>query len=177
MKQNALHWVRVVHQMAFLACHFHAEIILPLFATLLRYRATPGTPTPGSRYIANERRPDAGLALRCARDAASPDRGIHAEQYAPPFAPIEAVPTNSRDNPRSDGEDKATGNDLVSPKKSGMQQAMATRPALNTLHTRRNGYLTADDVKGNKWLSKNFAKCDTNHDGQLSREEFANCHQ
>jgi hypothetical protein len=88
----------------------------------------------------------------------------------------QAVPQNPTDNPRSDGENKADGNDLVSPNKSGMQQAMATRPAFDTLDTKKHGSLTADDVKGNKWLSTNFAKCDTDHDGQLSRQEYANCH-
>ena len=75
----------------------------------------------------------------------------------------QANPPNMRHDPRSDGENKADGNDMVS--------------GFNTLDTKKNGYLTADDVKGNKWLSKNFAKCDTDHDGQLSREEYANCHQ
>jgi hypothetical protein len=89
----------------------------------------------------------------------------------------QANPPNMRHDPRSDGEDKADGNDMVSGKKSGTQQAKATHPGFNALDTKGNGYLTADDVKGNKWLKKNFAKCDTDHDGQLSREEYGNCHQ
>ena len=50
------------------------------------------------------------------------------------------------DYPRSEGEDKATGNDLVSQKRGGMQQAMATRPDFNTLDTKNKGSLTAGDV-------------------------------
>ena len=88
----------------------------------------------------------------------------------------QAVPPTTRANPRSEGEDKATGNDLVSQKRGGMQHAMATRPDFSTLDTKKKDSLTADDVKGNKWLSKNFARCDSDHDGTLSREEYASCH-
>jgi hypothetical protein len=87
----------------------------------------------------------------------------------------QAVPSNSRDNGRSDGEDKADGNDLVSPDKAGVKQAMATRPSFSSLDTQKRGSLTADDVKGNKWLSKNFSRCDTDHDGTLSRQEYSAC--
>ena len=87
----------------------------------------------------------------------------------------QAVPANVRDNARSDGEDKADGNDLVSPDKAGMKQAMATRPSFSSLANEKIASLTADDVKGNKWLAKNFTRCDTDHDGTLSREEYAAC--
>jgi hypothetical protein len=87
----------------------------------------------------------------------------------------QAVPPNQRDNVRSDGEDKADGNDLVSPDKAGMKQAMATHPSFNSLDTQKKGSLTADDVKGNKWLGKNFSRCDTDHDGTLSRQEYSAC--
>lgn len=87
----------------------------------------------------------------------------------------QALPQNSSDNARSDGEDKADGNDLVSPEKPGMKQAMATRPSFSSLDTQKKGSLTADDVKGNKWLSKNFSRCDTDHDGTLNRQEYSAC--
>jgi hypothetical protein len=87
----------------------------------------------------------------------------------------QAVPPTRRDNARSDGEDKADGNDLVSPDKAGVKQAMATRPSFNSLDTQKKGSLTADDIKGNKWLSKNFSRCDTDHDGTLDRKEYAAC--
>jgi hypothetical protein len=88
----------------------------------------------------------------------------------------QAVPSNPQANPRSEGEDKATGNDLVSHKRGSMQQAMSARPGFDTLDTKKKGSLTADDVKDNKWLSKNFVRCDSDHDGTLSREEYASCH-
>jgi hypothetical protein len=87
----------------------------------------------------------------------------------------QAVPANPRDNARSDGEDKADGNDLVSPDKAGVKQAMATRPSFSSLDTQKKGSLTSDDVKGNKWLSKNFSRCDTDHDGTLDRKEYSAC--
>ncbi|HZL26909.1 MAG TPA: hypothetical protein VFC39_10285 [Acidobacteriaceae bacterium] len=87
----------------------------------------------------------------------------------------QAVPPNSQANPRSEGEDKASGNDLVSHKRGSMQQAMATRPGFDTLDTKKKGSLTAADVKGNKWLSKNFVRCDSDHDGTVNREEYASC--
>jgi hypothetical protein len=86
----------------------------------------------------------------------------------PPRAdPLTATPTA--------GQDKATGNDLVSSDKSHMQQGTGTRPDFNILDTKHNGYLTAHDVKSNKWLTKNFTRCDSDHDGHLSQQEYANC--
>jgi len=38
------------------------------------------------------------------------------------------------------------------------------------------GYLTAVDVRSNTWLSKNFSRCDTDHDGTLTRSEYEACH-
>jgi len=66
----------------------------------------------------------------------------------------------------SAGQDKSSGNDMV---------GQSTRPDFKTLDTKGNGYVTTHDVKSNKWLSKNFAKCDTDHDGHLSQKEYANC--
>jgi hypothetical protein len=74
----------------------------------------------------------------------------------------QAVPATQRENARSDGEDRADGNDLVS-------------PSFNSLDAKRKGSLTADDVKGHKWLSKNFSRCDTDHDGTLNRKEYSAC--
>ena len=66
----------------------------------------------------------------------------------------------------SAGQDKSSGNDMVD---------QSTRPDFKTLDTKNAGYVTAHDVKSNKWLSKNFAKCDTDHDGHLSQKEYAAC--
>jgi len=76
--------------------------------------------------------------------------------------------------PKSTGEDKADGNDLVAGDNRSDQET-GTHPGFKSLDTKKNGYLTADDLKSHKWLSKNFAKCDSDHDGQLSQKEYASC--
>lgn len=92
---------------------------------------------------------------------------------------IGTTPTDQTATPPSAGQDKARGNDLVSskvdPAPSVKTHLAAARPDFNTLDAAKSGALTADDVKGNEWLSKNFTRCDTNHDGGLSREEYAVC--
>jgi hypothetical protein len=82
--------------------------------------------------------------------------------------------------PPTTGQDKAHGNDMVSPngsvKDGSMKQANASRPEFSTLDTKNRGTLTAADVRNNQWLSKNFSKCDTDHDGTLDRSEYNACH-
>ena len=73
------------------------------------------------------------------------------------------------------GQDKSTGNDLVSRNKGDMQRGSGNRPDFKTLDTNNHGYLTADDVKSHKWLSKNFSRCNLGHDGHLTQEEYSNC--
>jgi hypothetical protein len=89
------------------------------------------------------------------------------------------APADQVSTPPTASQDKTTGNDLVSPNgdanRSGVRQTAASRPDFNTLDTRYKGALTADDISGNKWLRDNFARCDSDHDGSLSREEYAAC--
>jgi hypothetical protein len=59
----------------------------------------------------------------------------------------------------------------VAPDKAGTKQAMATRPSFSSLANEKIASLTADDVKGNHWVSKNFARCNTRQDGTLERKE------
>jgi hypothetical protein len=66
----------------------------------------------------------------------------------------------------STGQDKSSGNDMV---------GQSTRPDFKTLDTKNNGYVTTQDVKSNRWVSKNFARCDTDHDGHLSQKEYEAC--
>jgi hypothetical protein len=92
---------------------------------------------------------------------------------------VGTTPADQTSTPPTTGQDKSTGNDLVSPNananQSGTKLASAARPDFNTLDTTKRGKLTADDVKGNKWLSQNFTRCDTDHDGTLSSAEYAAC--
>jgi hypothetical protein len=68
-------------------------------------------------------------------------------------------------NPATVGQDKTTGNNLVPGK----------HPDFQTLDVKKLGYLTADDVSGQVWLSKNFARCNVSHDGHLTSQEYAEC--
>jgi hypothetical protein len=86
---------------------------------------------------------------------------------------------DAESSPPSAGQDTSHGNDMVSPNgtsNGGMKQANASRPDFNTLDTKKRGSLTAADVRSNTWLSKNFSKCDTDHDGTLTRSEYEACH-
>jgi len=61
--------------------------------------------------------------------------------------------------------------------KGDMQRAPAVHPDFKTVDTQRHGYLTSDDVRNDDYVSKNFAKCNLTHDGHMTREEYANCHE
>ena len=37
------------------------------------------------------------------------------------------------------------------------------------------GYLNNDDVSGDPFVSQNFSKCDADHDGKLTWDEFKTC--
>jgi hypothetical protein len=111
---------------------------------------TTNTPTPGSNSNGNN---------------------LDTSSKSPSVDPASTPPTA--------GQDTSHGNDLVSPNgtaNGGMRQADASRPDFNTLDTKKKGYLTAADVRSNTWLSKNFSRCDTDHDGTLNRTEYEACH-
>lgn len=44
-----------------------------------------------------------------------------------------------------------------------------------SLDRNQKGYLNNDDISADPFLTQNFAKCDTNHDGRLTYTEFAAC--
>jgi|HubBroStandDraft_6_1064221.scaffolds.fasta_scaffold804470_2 hypothetical protein len=78
------------------------------------------------------------------------------------------------------GHDDVTGKDEISPdlrtpSSTQVEKATTKHPDFLTLDINNHGYLTADDVKHNKWLSSNFARCDVDHDGHLTQQEYANC--
>jgi hypothetical protein len=57
-------------------------------------------------------------------------------------------------------------------------QAMAPNtlpPDFTTLDHTGIGYVTQQQASGNPWLSTHFASCDADHNGQVSRAEFATC--
>lgn len=44
-----------------------------------------------------------------------------------------------------------------------------------SLDRNTKGFLDNDDVSGDPFMSKNFIKCDVDHDGKLTWPEFADC--
>jgi len=61
--------------------------------------------------------------------------------------------------------------------KNDAQRETTTHRDFDTVDTHKHGYLTSDDVKSDEYVSRNFAKCNVKHDGRMSREEYANCHE
>ena len=44
-----------------------------------------------------------------------------------------------------------------------------------SLDRNQKGYLSNDDVSGDPFISQNYLKCDVDHDGRLTWEEFRYC--
>jgi hypothetical protein len=44
-----------------------------------------------------------------------------------------------------------------------------------SLDRNTKGYLTSDDVSADPFMSQNYAKCDSDHDGKLTWMEFKAC--
>jgi hypothetical protein len=61
--------------------------------------------------------------------------------------------------------------------KTDAQRSTATHRDFDTVDTHKHGYLTARDVKSDDYVRRNFAKCNVKHNGHMSREEYANCHE
>jgi hypothetical protein len=60
--------------------------------------------------------------------------------------------------------------------KNDARHETTTHRDFETVDTHKHGYLTSDDVKSDDYVRRNFAKCNVKHDGHMSREEYANCH-
>jgi hypothetical protein len=82
-----------------------------------------------------------------------------------------ATPTDS--NPATVGQDKSAGNNLVQPKTNG-QMAMGVRPDFKTIDTKNHGYVLASEAT-TPWLKQNFAKCDADGDGKVTKAEYETC--
>jgi hypothetical protein len=126
-----------------------------LFGFATAYAQTPNTaPSPPAKAVPASTTPDTtGNDLL---DSAKP-------------------PTEDRlATPATAGEDKADGNDMVSGD-NRTDRETGRHPAWRTMDTQKSGYLTVQDVKSHKWLTKNFARCNSSHDGHLTETEYASC--
>ena len=86
-------------------------------------------------------------------------------------------PANALSSPQTAGQDKSSGNNLVGANTGQATSPTAMHPDFDTLDARKKGYLKKSDVKSNKWLTKNFSRCDLDHDGRLNPNEYAHCNK
>jgi hypothetical protein len=61
--------------------------------------------------------------------------------------------------------------------KDDAQRDTTAHRDFDTVDTHKHGYLTSGDVKSDDYVRRNFAKCNVKHNGHMSREEYANCHE
>jgi hypothetical protein len=81
--------------------------------------------------------------------------------------PIETPPPTDRPmSPRSN---------MPTTGPQSMTQPSSTPPDFGTLDPTGLGYVTQQQAMSNQWLSSHFAGCDTNHNGQVTRQEFMTC--
>ena len=57
----------------------------------------------------------------------------------------------------------------------GVDVKHGQRQYFASLDRNQKGYLNDDDISADPFLTQNFAKCDSNHDGRLTYAEFAAC--
>jgi hypothetical protein len=107
---------------------------------------------------------------------------LPAQPQAPGVSSHIVDPDAPDDPPKTEqptaGHDDVSGKDEISSPTDSSKPAPVTtdkHPDFAALDQNNRGYLTMDDVKYNPWLSSNFSRCDTNHDGHLSQQEYANC--
>jgi hypothetical protein len=82
--------------------------------------------------------------------------------YAQTSPPTE---TQMRDNADTQNRMANDGSDVTKRQKA----------YFGSLDHNHHGYLTNDDIGADPFLTQNFAKCDVDHDGKLTWDEFKNC--
>ena len=87
---------------------------------------------------------------------------------APPGAapPVANPPPGTTPRPRDDMAPRAGVSGTPS---------MMVPPDFGTLDRNGLGYLTQGEAASNPWLRKNFAACDTDRNGQVTRAEYTAC--
>jgi len=60
---------------------------------------------------------------------------------------------------------------------SGTGRAAGKREDFDRMDAKNHGYLTSGDVKSDKWLKHNFARCNVKGNGRMSWDEYSNCHE
>jgi hypothetical protein len=73
--------------------------------------------------------------------------------------------------------DQSTTSTVTTTTNSSSERAGGTREDFNRMDVKNRGYLTYHEVKSDKWLKRNFARCNLKADGRMSFDEFSNCHE
>lgn len=93
----------------------------------------------------------AALLLACAANA---------QQTMPQTTPPQTRPATS-----------ATTQNMQNMRRNSTQR---TAPSFATLAGSK-GYVTKTDTQGHQWWANHFSKCDADHNGKLTRTEYAAC--
>ncbi len=88
-----------------------------------------------------------------------------------------AQSTDNKTRSEVDNQSNSTRNNQQSSNDQNVptKDSSMSASSFDALDTNHRGYLTSKDVASNRKLSTNFATCDTNHDGRLSRDEYIAC--
>ncbi len=83
------------------------------------------------------------------------------------FAQTSPPPTETqmRDNTDTQNRMANEGSDVTKRQKSYFK----------ALDRQSRGYITVDDVSADPFLSQNFPKCDVDHDGKMTWDEYKTC--
>lgn len=91
-----------------------------------------------------------------------------------PQTPPPQQNTDPRSGTTSQGDQQNPTGGTVGNQGTGTQ-GTGTPPAFDQLDTTRSGYLNREAASGNPWLTRNFQRCDTDHDMRISRDEYEAC--
>lgn len=76
---------------------------------------------------------------------------------------------------RTAGDRNEVGDFAPPADENGVSHAPGSRQDFDRLDSRKRGYLTAEDVRNDLWLSRNFTRCNQSHTGRMTWDEFSAC--
>jgi hypothetical protein len=73
--------------------------------------------------------------------------------------------------------DRSSTTNVTTTTSSTSLHIAGTRDDFDRMDVKNHGYLTSGDVKSDKWLKHNFARCNVKGNGRMSWDEYSNCHE
>jgi Ca2+-binding EF-hand superfamily protein len=73
--------------------------------------------------------------------------------------------------------DRSSTTSVTTTTNASTERVAGTREDFDRMDTKNHGYLTSGDVKSDKWLKHNFARCNVKGNGRMSWDEYSNCHE